>query len=136
MINRLVAGIDRDVVGTLNVNLQFFATHRPGASTAQSVTPEAIIAGLNRLNREFAPTETGIALRVSDRLLNDKLQWELSVTHDFKGHSALVRPRLSYAVNDQIKISVGADKYLGKQQSYFGSLAKNSLHYLSVSLVF
>ena len=136
MINRLVAGIDRDVVGTLNVNLQFFATHRPGASTAQSVTPEAIIAGLNRLNREFVSTETGMALRVSDRLLNDKLQWELSVTHDFKGHSALVRPRLSYAVNDQIKISVGADKYLGKQQSYFGSLAKNSLHYLSVSLVF
>ena len=136
VVNRLVAGIDRDVIGTLNVNLQFFGTYRPRTSTAPNATPEAIVAGLNRLNREFAPIETGVALRVSDKLLNDKLQWEMSVTHDFKGHSSLVRPRLSYAINDQIKINLGADKYLGKQQSYFGSLAKNSLHYLSVSVVF
>ena len=135
-ISRLVAGIDRDVISTLNVNLQFFGTYRSRKSAVPNATPEAIGAGLNRLNREFAPTETGLALRVSDKLLNDKLHWELSVTHDFTGHSSLVRPRLSYAVNDQIKISVGADRYLGKQQSYFGSLAKNSLHYLSVSLVF
>ena len=144
LVNRLVAGIDRDIIGTLNINVQFFGIQRTSKpSIATTPVPVAvneglnrINEGLNRINREFAPIETGIAIRVSDRILNEKLKWEFSVTHDFTGHSTLLRPRLSYAINDKIKISIGADKYVGKQASYFGSLAKNSSQYLSISAAF
>ena len=144
VVTRLVAGVDRDVIGTLNINLQFFGIQRTGKQSI--VTTQIPLAvneglnrineGLNRINREFAHIETGVAIRVSDRILNEKLKWEFSVTHDFTGHSTLLRPRLSYAINDQIIVSLGADKYVGRQQTYFGSLAKNSSQYLSINVAF
>ena len=136
-ITRFVAGLDHDLIGTLNMNLQLYGAHRRTSGVIAPIAiPIAVTDGLSRLNNDYAAVEAGMALRISDRLLNDKLKWELSVTRDFKGRSTLWRPRLSYGLNDYFKVSVGADHFGGKQQSYFGSLKKNSLHYIALSAGF
>ena len=73
---------------------------------------------------------------MSDRLLNDKFRWEIGAVFDLAGQSRLIRPRVSYAINDQTRLSAGIDFYEGDSQTYFGALTKNSLAFLMVSLVF
>jgi hypothetical protein len=137
-VSRAVLGADRDLMGTMNLNLQVFGIARTGFTSIGDV-PAAlrnVQAGLNRLNTEYADQETGITLRLSDRLLNDKLKWELGAVFDLTGASSLIKPRLTYAVNDQIKLSAGMDIYTGHTQTYFGALGKNALAFASVSFVF
>ena len=97
---------------------------------------EALALGLNRLNTDYAARETGLTLRLSDRLLNDKLRWEISAVLDLNSNSYAIRPRLSYAVNDHIRLTAGLDHFAGPSQSYFGALTKNSTAFAMVSWVF
>lgn len=137
-VARAVVGVDRDFLDTMNANIQLFATSRTGYRDPGSVPAgmQAIQSGLNRLNAEYGAQETGLTLRVSDRLLNDKLKWEISAVLDLTGRSSVVRPRLSYAINDHVKLSAGMDYFSGDAQSYFGALSKNTLGFVVLSLVF
>ena len=105
----------------------------PAALTGQQQT---LALGLNRLNADYAKREAGLTLRLSDRLMNDKLRWEISAVLDLSGHSRAIRPRVSYAVNDHFRLTAGFDHFEGPAQSYFGALTKNSTAFALVSYIF
>ena len=137
-VTRAVIGFDRDFAGTANINFQIFANRRSGyAELALAPTSAAILGrGLDRLNAEYSNNDTGITARLSDRLFNEKLKWEIAVIKAFKNGGALVRPRLTYAWTDSVKLAAGVDYYTGPAQSFFGSLKKNQLSFFTVSMLF
>jgi hypothetical protein len=137
-VTSAVLGGDVDFAETMNFNVQVFANLKEDFADASGLTGvrEALALGLNRLNTDYATREAGVTLRLSDRLLNDKLRWEISAVLDLTGNSYAIRPRLSYAVNDHIRLTAGLDRFEGPTQSYFGALAKNSTVFAIVSWVF
>ena len=137
-VSRAVLGADLDFAATMNLNVQLLATRHwdhldPSASPGLMRTLEL---GRARLNTEYAALETGLTFRLSDRLLNDKLKWEIGGVFDLTGQSHLIRPRVSYALNDDARLSAGIDFYQGDSQTYFGALTKNRLAFVMLSLVF
>ena len=137
-VTRAVLGADLDFAETMNLNVQLLATRHwdylePSTSPALLRTLEL---GRARLNSEYAAVETGLSFRLSDRLLNDKLKWEISGVFDLTGQSRLIRPRVTYTFNDHARLSVGFDFYEGDSQTYFGALTKNTLAFVMVSLVY
>ena len=137
-VTSAVLGGDVDFAETMNFNVQVFANVKENFADPAGLTGvrEALALGLNRLNTDYAARETGVTLRLSDRLLNDKLRWEISAVLDLNGNSYAIRPRLSYAVNDHLRLTAGLDHFEGPSQSYFGALAKNSTAFAMVSWVF
>ena len=137
-VSRAVLGADLDFADTMNLNVQLLATRHWDyrESTQASGLQRTLELGRTRLNTEYAALETGLTFRLSDRLLNDKLKWEIGGVFDLTGQSRLIRPRVSYALNDYARLSAGIDFYEGDAQTYFGALTKNRLAFVMVSLVF
>jgi hypothetical protein len=85
-VSRAVLGGDMDFASTMNLNLQVFANRnwdrQPPAATPGAL--QVLQSGLNILNREFADLETGVTLRLSDHILNDKLKAMLNKVHDIR----------------------------------------------------
>ena len=122
----------------MNFNVQVFANSKQNFPDPAGLTGlrQSLALGLNRLNTDYAARETGLTLRLSDRLLNDKLRWEISAVLDLNGNSYTIRPRLSYAFNDRLRLTAGIDHFRGPSQSHFGALTKNSAVFAIVSWVF
>ena len=137
-VTSAVLGGDVDFAETMNFNVQVFANLKEDFTDPAGLTGvrEALTLGLNRLNTDYAARETGLTLRLSDRILNDKLRWEISAVLDLNGNSRAVRPRLTYAFNDHLRLTAGLDHFEGPSQSYFGALIKNSTAFAIVSWVF
>jgi hypothetical protein len=139
-INRAVVGIDRTVFDTANLNLQVFSIHRGGYTNARAldvpVNLRRLSDGLARLNNEYGRSETGATLRISDRFLNEQLRLELSAIYDVSKRSYLLRPRVTYSFSDAIRVSVGADYFQGRGQSFFGARIKNNLAYMELAWIF
>ncbi len=137
-VTSAVLGGDVDFAETMNLNVQVFANLKEDFADPAGLTGvrEALALGLNRLNTDYALRETGFTLRLSDRLLNDKLRWEISAVLDLNGSSYAIRPRLSYAVNDHLRLTAGLDHFRGPSQSYFGALMKSSTAFAVVSWIF
>ena len=137
-VTSAVLGGDVDFAETMNFNVQVFAHLKEDFADPAGLTgtSQTLALGLNRINTDYAARETGLTLRLSDRLLNDKLRWEISAVLDLNGNSYAIRPRLSYAVNDHLRLTAGLDHFEGPSQSYFGALTKNSTVFAAVSWVF
>ncbi len=137
-VTSAVLGGDVDFAETMNFNVQVFANLKEDFADPAGLTGvrEALALGLNRLNTDYAAQETGVTLRLSDRVLNDKLRWEISAVLDLSGNSYAIRPRLTYAINDHLRLNAGLDYFEGPSQSYFGALTKNSTAFAMVSWVF
>ena len=137
-VSAALVGADLDFADTMNVNLQLFTSHRSGFAAASGTGGllQMLESGLNRLNREYGRQDYGITLRLSDRLLNDRLKWEISAVLDLTHKSHLIRPRVMWALNDRTKLSAGFDFYAGTAQSPFGALRRNQLGFITLGLVF
>lgn len=137
-VARAVVGADRDFLETSNVNFQVFALRRSSYvdPIAVAAAQRSLAIGLNRLNTEFGKKEWGITLRVAHRALNERLTLEVSGIADVTNRSAVVRPRLSYSISDNLKWGVGADFFRGKTHSFFGSRKENQTLFSDITLLF
>ncbi len=137
-MQRVVGGVDRDFLDTANINVQLFIVKRGGYESPAALqgATRMIADGLDRLNGEFAATERGLTLRVSERFFNELLKVEASGIFDLSNASRLLRTRINYAVNDQVKLYTGIDSFRGKDQSLFGSRRKNNTAFIELALVF
>ena len=137
-LTSLVLGGDVDFLETMNVNVQLFANWRDSfvEPNGPPGLQQTLAQGLNRLNSEYAGRDVGLTFRLSDRLLNDRLKWELSAVLDLTGQSSVIRPRLTYSFNDKLRINAGFDIFDGPSQSYFGALNKNTLAFMTLNWVF
>jgi hypothetical protein len=130
-----VLGVERTFAGTLNINLQAFAYRVTGYSDPRAVSDPIL--------RQFAVSqaisahqlerwERGLTLRVADKWWNETLEGELVLVSTLGRRSLAVRPRLTYAIDDHLRVTVGADVYRGSDEGFFGQLQRNSASFVEV----
>jgi hypothetical protein len=119
----LVAGIERTFGGELNVNLQVLDRHNIGFRQSNRIADPA----LQRLDRQedvisnqLAPDMHGVSLRVVDKFFDETLEGELAGVAWFGKAGSALRPKLSYAVNDRLKLVAGGQLYFGSRDGFFG----------------
>jgi hypothetical protein len=123
-----VIGLDRDIVEDLNVNVQYLYNH-----VFDYVDPIAIADPFARqvavktalINNQLNRNQHGASLRLSYTMLQDNLMLELQTAGFFTDRSWTVRPKLTYAVTDNLKILAGLDLFFGETESFLGQLKEN-----------
>lgn len=134
----LVAGVDR-FIDTWNINVQGLLRHTPSYQTtlaagdpleAVAATQNAIIYG------QQERVTPGMTLRVGKSGWHETLQAELLAIAYFRPASYAVRPLVTYAVSDQVKVRGGVEYYHGPADSYFGLLERNRMMFVEVERYF
>lgn len=124
-----VVGVDRNVTGSFNVNLQFvFEQVMSFNDPSASLDPlrAYIFRKAALVNNQGRETQYGPAIRMAYTGLNDTLTLELTAMYFVSDHSFAIRPRSTYALTDSVKLSIGADFFNGPSNSYFGQLRRNT----------
>ncbi len=132
-----VGGGDRSF-DNWNVNLQAVVHHTPNWHD-----PNATLDPLERVARiqnavlfgQSRRTEYGATARIAKNWFNETLNAELLGIFNINTHNSLVRPLLSYAVNDRQKAYLGAEYYSGPDDSYFGQLKRNRTIFFEYRMV-
>jgi len=125
----LVAGGDRTFNEHLNVNVQYlyryvahFGVPAPSDSPFENLVAieHAVLSGQTRRHQHGAST------RVSYKWFHDTLEAEVAAAGYARPRGGVLRPKLTYAVSDRMKVLVGGEFYRGNAASTFGVLRENS----------
>jgi hypothetical protein len=124
-----VFGADRSFREHLNVNVQylyrFVAEYRlpdPHASELVNLVAieQAILSGQTR------PHQHGASARVSYKWFHDTLEAEVAAAGFAQPSGGVLRPKITYAISDRMKLLAGGELYRGERPSQFGMLRDNS----------
>lgn len=132
----VVAGADRDF-GPWNLNLQYSWRRQfdwqdsatVGGSPAFVAIAQLGAAVNNQLNR----VQHGLTARVARQWRNDTIDTELATIVFFPTGDAAIRPRASIAINDSVRLSVGADVFVGPRLSFFGQVRSLSAAFVQLN---
>jgi hypothetical protein len=135
----VVIGVDRSWLEYLNVNLQYLGRYLahfddPRAVRDPTVRSFAILRSL--LIQQQSRVQNGMSARVSYKWFHETLEAEVHGVTWFERGDFVISPRAAYAINDNVKVSIGADLYRGPADSVFGLLKANSLGYAEVGYSF
>ncbi len=123
-----VFGVETTPVENLNLNVQVLGKHTFGE--IYSPVGNALLVPLAEQMR-FIANQTvrnlwGLTFRPSYKFWNDTAEIETALVYWSQPASGLVRPKASYAINDQLKAIVGGEIALGKESSFFGRMVRNN----------
>jgi hypothetical protein len=125
----VVAGSDRTYREHLNVNVQYLYRLVTGLlSTPESTSPVGDLVARQQaaLSGQTRRHQHGASSRVAYKWLHDTLEAEVAGVAYAKPRGMTVRPKVTYAVSDRVKLLVGAEFYRGDDESVFGILEDNS----------
>jgi len=77
-----------------------------------------------------------MSLMISTDYLNDKLKPEVIALLNWRDHSQMIRPKLSYEWSDQTVVKVGLDFFLGQSSAFFGQFDLNDRVYSEIEYTF
>ena len=123
-----IVGVDRTFLDNLNVNLQFFQRRVRRYQNPETIADPQVrdIAVMNAvLDGQRDRLNNGISFRVSKKWFNDTLEAEIFAVINLTRNDSFWRPLLTYAFNDHWKGTVGAEFYLGAENTQFGGLKSN-----------
>jgi hypothetical protein len=124
-----VAGADRTYREHLNINVQYlyrFVAHfrSPDADAPSFVNlvaiEQAALTGQTRRHQH------GASARISYKWFHDTLEAEVAAAGFARPSGSVLRPKITYAVSDRMKVLVGGELYRGDRASQFGLLRDNS----------
>jgi hypothetical protein len=125
----VVVGADRTFLEHLNVNVQYIlrvvSRYRSPFGLADPLAREVAVQGallVNQLDR----VQHSFSLRVSHRWLRETLEAELATIVSIDRFGWVLRPRVTYALTDRWRLTVGGDLFGGESLSFFGNLRDNS----------
>ncbi len=135
----LVAGGDVNVAGGWNLNLQYslrvIFDHRDPRLIADPVTRS--IASLSAaVNNQLDRVQNGFTARLAKRFAADTAEAEVAIIHYIEPGDTAIRPRVSMAVRDGLRLAVGADIFTGPSLSYFGRVRSLSAGWLQLTAGF
>jgi hypothetical protein len=78
----------------------------------------------------------GVSFRFSKKWINDTLVCEIATVISLSTSDFILKPRLIYAVNDQIKMSAGVDLFRGNKNTFFGRLKDTSTAFVEFKYSF
>ena len=123
-----MVGVERTFFSYLNINVQYFLCHvtkfEDPSNVANPVWREAALTQAVIASQRDR-TQHGVTFRISNKWLNETLEGEVAGIWDFTRNGYLLRPKVSYAINDKWKAVAGFDYYGGPGESFFGRLEKN-----------
>jgi hypothetical protein len=134
-----VVGGDRTFDNGWNVNLQYsfrrlFGYRDPHDLANPFVRAVALTSAA--ANNQLDRTQHGLTARVARSWLHDTLDFECSAAAYFPTGDVAIRPRLTYAVSDQWRATLGADVFSGPKLSYFGRVRDLSAAYVQFAYGF
>lgn len=121
---RYLIGYNRDLAQNLNASIQYYVEqmldyHR----YEESYSGKA-------MRDQFRHV---ITLQITQLLMSQNLELSLSAYYSPSDQDAYLRPKVSYAVTDDINIETGANIFIGeKDYTFFGQFEKNTSFYVSV----
>jgi hypothetical protein len=120
----VVAGGDRSFDGDVSVNVQLLYRRITAWEDPLAVAAPLRDLALRQalLSNQRDAEQVGATLRVAKKWWNDTLEAELSGIAWFARGDWLLRPRVRYAINDRVRVTVGGDLYRGPADSFFGAL--------------
>jgi hypothetical protein len=134
-----VLGVDRSWFENFNFNLQFLHKHVFDFQDGDSITDpnlKFLARQQNLIANQLGADRFGISLRPSYKIWNDTLDFEIAYLQWFYEVGGLFRPKVTYAINDHLKVIAGLEKYFGIQNSFFGRLSDLSTVFTEVRVSF
>lgn len=134
-----VAGGDYTFDDTWNLNVQGVwrkaTRYVDPTSYADPLTQAAAIQ--NGLTYGLTDNQNlGMTMRLSRQWLHDTLSGQLLVYMYFKPTNYMLRPLVTYAMTDSLKLIGGAQYYYGPSDSYLGQLKRNNTVFFEVNYGF
>jgi hypothetical protein len=130
-----VAGLDRNIVEHLNVNVQYVLHHTIDyVDPRENANPiiRAIAEKGALLNNQLTRTQHGTTFRVAYTAWHDTLTLELAAARFFTDRSTALRPKAVYAITDHVKVTAGVDLFFGDTDTFYGQLRDNKTAYLEL----
>ena len=129
-----VVGGDRTFFENLNVNVQLLYRRIQAFEDPLAMAPPLRRLALSQAltSNQRDAEQFGATFRILDKWQNDTIEAERGGIVWFARGDWLLRPRLRYAVNDRLKLSVGADVYRGPVDSFLGNPRELSTVFVEV----
>ncbi len=93
---------------------------------------QAIVWRQTATSNQTDKDQHGITWRVAKRWLNDTLTAETTGVVVWPNPGGITRVTVDYAINDNLRVLVGAEDYFGPEHSYFGQLQRNGMTYFQL----
>ena len=125
----LVAGGDRTFHEHLNINVQYlyrFVAHFTPPGSSASPFESLVAIEHAALSGQMRRHQHGASARISYKWLHDTLEAEVAAAGYARPRGGTLRPKITYAVSDRMKVLVGGELYRGDKASVFGILRDNS----------
>lgn len=121
---RFLAGFERELATNLTGSFQYY--HERIADYENLL--DALPSGSQAPNR----SRTMLTARLTQQLMMQDLRLSLFVFYSPSDNDAYLRPHISYTINDQWKVSAGANLFYGdKRNTFFGQFEDSSNAYFS-----
>jgi hypothetical protein len=126
-----IAGVETSLPHSAGIAVQYFF-RRYG----QDPGKESSRRRLRIANNQFHRLQDGFTLRYAQRLWNDRIDYELVAMHNLREGDWAFRPRVNLRWSDRIKFTAGADVFRGREESFFGSIEKNTVGFAEVVFIY
>lgn len=124
-----VFGVERDFGNNLDVIVQAFAREILNYSNPEAITDPATrslavqqaVAG-----NQYDSHQQGISVRIGKKWFNETVEGELAGAFLLNRSGYLLRPKLSWAASDNLKLITGVEYFGGSDKTSYGVLEKNN----------
>ena len=82
------------------------------------------------------PLETSITLQYNRTFLNDTLEFDVLWLYNENRHNGLIRPKLTYDVNDGLSTWIAGDSFYGDKNGFYGQFDNNDRVLMGAELHF
>ncbi len=134
-----VGGIDTTLDNGWHVNLQYSFRYIFDYSDPLDIPnpiKRAVAAQSAAVNNQLTETQSGVTFSASKSFLQDTLDVQLTSLVYIESANAALMPMVTYAITDSVRLSVGADIFLGPELSYFGRVRSISGGYVQLNFGF
>jgi hypothetical protein len=134
-----VLGVERTLVGELNINAQYLYRRTfdfVPLSSFSDPTTRLLAEQVDLLSNQLASDMQGASLRINYKAWNETLESEIAGVVWFKKGDSVIRPKVTYAFSDHVKGIVGGELYHGPPDRFFGRLSPTSTAYAEVQYGF
>lgn len=132
----LVAGIDTTLANGLNLNLQYSFRRIFGWRDPRLLAnpiDRAVASRSAAVNNQLDRTQNGVTFRAAKAFRQDTIAAEISAIAWLETGDAAIRPKLSWSLTDSLRLTAGADIFVGPKLSAFGRIRSLSGGYLHLS---
>lgn len=124
-----VFGVERDFGNNLDVIVQAFAREIVNYSDPEAIADPATrslavqqaVAG-----NQYDSHQQGISVRIGKKWFNETVEGELAGAFLLNRSGYLLRPKLSWAASDNLKLITGVEYFGGSDKTSYGVLEKNN----------